>query len=91
MVLVIIRSQETISYGNASELYFSQHRVLQDLAMYLGSQDILVDNKRPFVTRKDQSLPGKWELLNHKPFNAHIVSVHTGGIYTLYMFSGKNL
>lgn len=80
MVLVIIRSQATISYGNASELYFSQHGILRDLAMYLGSRDSLVHDKKLLMPRKEQSLPGKWEMLNDRQFNVQIVSVYTGRI-----------
>lgn len=71
---VIIRSQTTIYYGNASELYFSQHDVMRDLAIYLGSQDSIVHRKRLFMPRKELSLPGEWEMLNDRPFNAQVVS-----------------
>ncbi|GLJ19852.1 hypothetical protein SUGI_0359740 [Cryptomeria japonica] len=67
-----------LSYGNASELYFSQHDVMRDLAIYLGSQDYIINRKRLLMPRKEHNLPGKWELLNDRPFDAQIVSIHTG-------------
>ncbi|XP_057866628.2 putative disease resistance protein At5g47280 isoform X1 [Cryptomeria japonica] len=73
-------SQATISYGNASELYFSQHDVMRDLAIYLGSQNSIVHRKRLFMPRKELSLPGEWEMLNDRPFNAQVVSIHTGSM-----------
>ncbi|XP_057870987.2 putative disease resistance protein At5g47280 isoform X1 [Cryptomeria japonica] len=74
-------SQATISYGNASELYFSQHDVMRDLAIYLGNQDSIVHRKRLFMPRKELSLPGEWgEMLNDRPFNAQVVSIHTGSM-----------
>ncbi|KAH9319576.1 hypothetical protein KI387_021345 [Taxus chinensis] len=71
-------SGAAISYGSASELYFSQHDVLRDLALHLGCQDSIVQRKRLLMPRKEDGLPGKWELLNDIPFNAQLVSIHTG-------------
>ncbi|GLJ19848.1 hypothetical protein SUGI_0359660 [Cryptomeria japonica] len=75
------RSAAAISYENASELYFSQHDVMRDLAIYLASQDHIINRKRLFMPRKEQTLPGKWELLNERPFDAQIVSIHTGPMH----------
>ncbi|GLJ19842.1 hypothetical protein SUGI_0359590, partial [Cryptomeria japonica] len=72
------RSAAAISYGNASELYFSQNDVMRDLAIYLAGQDHIINRKRLFMHGKEQTLPGKWELLNERPFDALIVSIHTG-------------
>ncbi|GLJ19893.1 hypothetical protein SUGI_0360460 [Cryptomeria japonica] len=74
-------SQATISYGNASELYFYQHDVMRDLAVYLGSQDNIVHRKRLFMPRKETSLPGEWgQMLSDRPVNAQVVSIHTGSM-----------
>ncbi|KAH9319729.1 hypothetical protein KI387_021498 [Taxus chinensis] len=67
-----------ISYGDASELYFSQHDVMRDLALYMGCQDSIVHRKRLFMPMKEHILPGEWELLSDTQFNAQIVSIHTG-------------
>jgi hypothetical protein len=72
------RSQ-AINYGNASELYFSQHDAMRDLALYLASRGSIICRKRLFMPRKEDSLPGKWELLMDQGFDAQIVSIHTGG------------
>ncbi|XP_059074888.1 probable disease resistance protein At4g33300 [Cryptomeria japonica] len=71
-------SAAAISYGNASELYFSQHDVMRDLAIHLASQGHIINRERLLLSRKEQTLPGKWELLNERPFDAQIVSIHTG-------------
>ncbi|XP_059075618.1 putative disease resistance protein At5g47280 [Cryptomeria japonica] len=74
-------SQATVSYGNASELYFSQHDVMRDLAIYLGSQDSIVRRKRLFMPRKELSLPEEWgEMPYDRTFNAQVVSIHTGSM-----------
>ncbi|XP_057825947.2 putative disease resistance protein At5g47280 [Cryptomeria japonica] len=72
------RNQAAISYGNASELYFFQHDVIRDLALYLGFRDSAVHSKRLFMPRKESSLPQKWKLHTNKTFEAQILSIHTG-------------
>ncbi|XP_057842199.1 putative disease resistance protein At5g47280 [Cryptomeria japonica] len=72
------RNTAEISYGNASELYFSQHDVLRDLALYLGGQGIAFQKKRLIMPRKENILPVKWELLKDRPFDAQILSIYTG-------------
>ncbi|GLJ58977.1 hypothetical protein SUGI_1487160 [Cryptomeria japonica] len=72
--------QSTISYGCASELFFLQHDVMRDLALYMGCQGSIVHRKRLLMPRKEHRLPGEWELLRDRQFNAHIVSIHTGSM-----------
>uniref|UniRef100_A0A0C9QVS4 TSA: Wollemia nobilis Ref_Wollemi_Transcript_5240_2751 transcribed RNA sequence n=1 Tax=Wollemia nobilis TaxID=56998 RepID=A0A0C9QVS4_9CONI len=67
-------SQPTVSYRSASELFFSQHDVIRDLALYLGAQDNIIHGKRLMMPRKEHNLPAKWKSLNE----AQIVSMHTG-------------
>jgi hypothetical protein len=74
-----LRSQ-AINYGSASELYFSQHDVMRDLALYLASRDSIVRRKRMLMPRKEDGLPVKWELLKDQAFHAQIVSLHTGAM-----------
>jgi len=79
-VLLVIGSSrsQAINYGSASELYFSQHDVMRDLALYLASQDSIVHRKRLLMPTKEHNFPRKWELLKDQAFNAQIVSIHTG-------------
>ena len=70
---------KAINYGSASELYFSQHDVMRDLAIYLSSQGSLVRRKRLFLPKQEDNSPGKWELLKDQAFDAQIVSIPTGG------------
>ena len=72
------RSQEE-NYGSASELYFSQHDMMRDLALYLASQDSIVHRKRLIMPKKENNFPRKWELLKDQAFDAQIVSIPTGG------------
>uniref|UniRef100_A0A0C9QPM7 TSA: Wollemia nobilis Ref_Wollemi_Transcript_14554_2441 transcribed RNA sequence n=1 Tax=Wollemia nobilis TaxID=56998 RepID=A0A0C9QPM7_9CONI len=74
----ISRNTAEFSYGIASELFFSQHDVMRDLALYLGHKDSLIHRKRLIMPRKENSLPGEWELLKDKALPAQVVSIHTG-------------
>ena len=78
LIIGCSRSQ-AIDYGSASELYFSQHDVMRDLALYLASRGSRVGRKRLLMPKKDDNLPAKWELLKDQVFDAQIVSIHTGG------------
>ncbi|XP_057840509.2 putative disease resistance protein At5g47280 [Cryptomeria japonica] len=70
-------SGAAISHGSVSELYFSQHDVMRDLALYLGCQGDLVHRKRFLMPRKELTLPGSWAFCDTQ-IDAQIVSVHTG-------------
>ncbi|GLJ19822.1 hypothetical protein SUGI_0359180 [Cryptomeria japonica] len=72
------RGSASISYRNASELYFSQHNVLRNLALYLGHQNNLVHNKRLVISRNDSNLLAKGELLGDRAFDTQILSILTG-------------
>ncbi|GLJ19832.1 hypothetical protein SUGI_0359430 [Cryptomeria japonica] len=70
-------SGAAISHGSISELYFSQHDVMRDLASYLGCQGDLVHRKRLLMPRKELNLPGSWALCDPQ-FDAQIASINTG-------------
>lgn len=67
-----------ISSGDVSDVHFSQHGVMRDLALYLGYQESSIRRTRLIMPRKENNLPGKWELLKNEEFSARIVSIHTG-------------
>uniref|UniRef100_A0A0C9RM11 TSA: Wollemia nobilis Ref_Wollemi_Transcript_11548_3732 transcribed RNA sequence n=1 Tax=Wollemia nobilis TaxID=56998 RepID=A0A0C9RM11_9CONI len=69
---------QAITYGSALELYFSQHDVMRDLALYLASRDRIGHRKRLLMPKEESNLPGKWEELKDKTFDAQIVSINTG-------------
>uniref|UniRef100_A0A0C9S3P9 TSA: Wollemia nobilis Ref_Wollemi_Transcript_28542_3059 transcribed RNA sequence n=1 Tax=Wollemia nobilis TaxID=56998 RepID=A0A0C9S3P9_9CONI len=82
-------SSAAISYGSASELYFSQHDVMRDLALYLGCQGSIINRKRLIMPKKESNLPVKWELYKNKQFDAQVVSVHTGSMDETQWFDMK--
>ncbi|KAL4312266.1 hypothetical protein GQ457_01G009940 [Hibiscus cannabinus] len=60
------------------EISVTQHDVLRDLAIHLSNQGDVNDRKRLLMPRRDTELPREWEKNTDQPFNAQIVSVHTG-------------
>ncbi|GLJ20373.1 hypothetical protein SUGI_0370170 [Cryptomeria japonica] len=80
------RRRVSISNGNASELYFSQHSVIRELALHLGCRDGVVHRKRFLMDGKENSLPEKWELLNHNACNVQVFSIHTGPMEANHWF-----
>ncbi|XP_059075000.1 probable disease resistance protein At4g33300 [Cryptomeria japonica] len=71
------RRRVAISHGNASELYFSLHSVMRELALHLGCRDDIVQRKRFLMDRKEHSLPEKWELLNHNACDVQVLSINS--------------
>lgn len=58
-----------------------QHDVLRDLALHLSNSGNINHRKRLFMPRREASLPKEWERNSDQPFNAQIVSLHTGISY----------
>jgi len=67
-----------ISFGCASELSFSQHDVMRDLALRLANHDSSIHCKRLFMPSKDDSIPREWLTLKDQTSKAQFVSIHTG-------------
>ncbi|XP_059075636.1 probable disease resistance protein At4g33300 isoform X2 [Cryptomeria japonica] len=68
----------TISHGNVSELYFSQHNVMGELPLYLRYHDTVVQGKRFLMPRKEHTLLGNCKLYNDRAFDAQHLSIHRG-------------
>ncbi|XP_059634464.1 probable disease resistance protein At4g33300 [Cornus florida] len=64
-------------YSSYYEISVSQHDVLRDLAIYLSNSGNINQRKRLLMARRESELPKEWENVD-QPFNAQIVSVHTG-------------
>ena len=77
-------------YSSYYEMYVTQHDVLRDLALHFSSQENVNDRKRLLMPRREAQLPKEWERNAERPFDAQIVSIHTGisiailGCYALY-------
>ncbi|CAK9317191.1 unnamed protein product [Citrullus colocynthis] len=65
-------------YSSYYEMYVTQHDVLRDLALHFSSQEIVNNRKRLLMPKSDTELPKEWLRKSDQPFNAQLVSIHTG-------------
>ncbi|KAE8674835.1 Xanthine/uracil permease family protein isoform 1 [Hibiscus syriacus] len=70
------------AYTSFYEISVTQHDVLRDLALHLSNRADVNERKRLLMPRRDTELPREWERNTDQPFNAQIVSVHTGIMIT---------
>lgn len=66
------------AYSSYHEIYVTQHDVLRDLALHLSNCVDVNERKRFLMPRRVTKLPRDWGRNTDRPFNAQIVSVHTG-------------
>ncbi|KAI6688958.1 hypothetical protein NL676_025786 [Syzygium grande] len=65
-------------YSSYFEVSVTQHDVLRDLALHLNNQEEVNKCRRLLMPRRENELPREWERNSDRPFDAQIVSVHTG-------------
>ncbi|KAG6608499.1 putative disease resistance protein, partial [Cucurbita argyrosperma subsp. sororia] len=65
-------------YGSYYEMYVTQHDVLRDIALHFSSRESVNDRKRLLMPKTETELPKEWLRKSDQPFNAQLVSIHTG-------------
>ncbi|EEF52466.1 leucine-rich repeat-containing protein, putative [Ricinus communis] len=65
-------------YSSYYDISVTQHDVLRDLAIYLANRGNVNERSRLLMPRRDSETPKEWDRNAHLPFNAQIVSLHTG-------------
>ncbi|KAL2457481.1 putative disease resistance protein [Forsythia ovata] len=65
-------------YSSYYEISVYQHDVLRDLAIHLSNHGSINQRRRLLMPRREAGLPKEWERNMDQPFNAQIISVHTG-------------
>ncbi|XP_042493342.1 putative disease resistance protein At5g47280 [Macadamia integrifolia] len=60
------------------EISVTQHDVLRDLALHCSNYGSLNRRRRLVMPRREDRLPKEWERNMYQPFDAQLVSVHTG-------------
>lgn len=65
-------------YNSYYDVSVTQHDVLRDLAIHLCNQENLNNRKRLLMPRRELGIPKDWERNTDQPFDAQIVSIHTG-------------
>ncbi|XAR64074.1 hypothetical protein NMG60_11024278 [Bertholletia excelsa] len=77
------------AYSSCYDIYVSQHDVLRDLAIYLSSRVNVNKRKRLLMPRRETSIPREWEKIADEPFDAQIISLHTGEMREMDWFEGE--
>ncbi|KAL5206682.1 hypothetical protein ABZP36_034891 [Zizania latifolia] len=65
-------------YSSYHDFSVTQHDVLRDLALHMSGRDALNNRRRLVMPRREESLPRHWQRNKDTPFEAQIVSIHTG-------------
>ncbi|KAK3025218.1 hypothetical protein RJ639_044566 [Escallonia herrerae] len=65
-------------YSSYYDISVSQHDVLRDLALHLSNSADINQRRRLLMPRRETGIPKEWERNIDRPFNAQILSVHTG-------------
>lgn len=65
-------------YSSYYEISVHQHDVLRDLAIHLSNLDCVAKRRRLLMPRSEEGLPKEWERNVDEPFNARVISAHTG-------------
>ncbi|KAL2895112.1 hypothetical protein RDABS01_011021 [Bienertia sinuspersici] len=73
-------------YCSYYTIFVMQHDVLRDLALHLSNSGNISQRKRLLMPRREASLPKEWERNADQPFNAQIVSLHTGEMEEMNWF-----
>ncbi|CAL4905549.1 unnamed protein product [Urochloa decumbens] len=65
-------------YSSYHDYSVMQHDVLRDLALHMSGRDPLNKRRRLVMPRREETLPRDWQRNKDTPFDAQIVSIHTG-------------
>ncbi|KAL0288377.1 UNVERIFIED_CONTAM: putative disease resistance protein [Sesamum angustifolium] len=65
-------------YSSYYEISVYQHDVLRDLAIHLSNVGSVNQRRRLLMPRREAGLPKDWERHADEPFNARVISIHTG-------------
>ncbi|XP_006279735.2 putative disease resistance protein At5g47280 [Capsella rubella] len=65
-------------YTGYHDVFVTQHDVLRDVALLLSSFGKVNSRKRLSMPQRALTLPREWERSNDEPYNARVVSIHTG-------------
>jgi hypothetical protein len=71
-------------YSSYHDYSVTQHDVLRDLALHMSGRDPLNKQRRLVMPRREETLPRDWQRNKDTPFEAQIVSIHTGTTLVLY-------
>ncbi|KAL0728602.1 hypothetical protein Bca4012_024695 [Brassica carinata] len=65
-------------YTGYYDIFVMLHDVIRDLTIHLSNRGEVSRRVRLLMPKRELGLPREWERNNDEPFNAQIVSIHTG-------------
>ncbi|XP_062203445.1 putative disease resistance protein At5g47280 [Phragmites australis] len=65
-------------YSSYHDFSVTQHDVLRDLSLHMSGRDPLNKRRQLVMPRREESLPRDWQRNKDTPFEAQILSIHTG-------------
>ncbi|XP_052202856.1 probable disease resistance protein At4g33300 [Diospyros lotus] len=77
-LLTLVKDSRSGEYSSYYDICVSQHDVLRDLALHLSNCGTINQRRRLLMPRRENGIPKEWERNIDKPFDAQLVSVHTG-------------
>ncbi|XP_062099537.1 probable disease resistance protein At4g33300 [Humulus lupulus] len=78
LLTLVKDARDSDVYSSYYDIAVTQHDVLRDLALHISNRDSISQRERLLMPRRETALPKEWERNSDKPFNARIVSIHTG-------------
>ncbi|CAA3025968.1 probable disease resistance At4g33300 [Olea europaea subsp. europaea] len=73
-------------YSSYYEISVYQHDVLRDLAIHVSNLGSINQRRRLLMPKREVGLPKEWERNMDQPFNAQIISLHTGEMREMNWF-----
>nr|BAJ34016.1 unnamed protein product [Eutrema halophilum] len=73
-------------YTSYYDIFVTQHDVLRDLALHLSNRGKVNRRERLLMPKRESLLPREWERSNDEPYNARVVSIHTGEMSEMEWF-----
>lgn len=65
-------------YSSCFEISVTQHDVLRDLALFLSNRESINQRRLLVMPKRENGVPKEWFRYRDQPFEAQIVSIHTG-------------
>ncbi|XP_004291936.1 PREDICTED: probable disease resistance protein At4g33300 [Fragaria vesca subsp. vesca] len=78
LVSLVKDAREGDIYSSCYDISVTQHDVLRDLALHLSNNGSINQRTRLLMPRREIELPREWDRHSDEPFQARIVSIHTG-------------
>ncbi|XP_018846628.1 probable disease resistance protein At4g33300 [Juglans regia] len=86
-LVTLVKDERAGDMDSSCLVFITQHDVLRDLALHLSNRGPINRRRRLLMPRRETELPREWDRNSSQPFDAQIVSVHTGEMEEMDWFS----